>query len=177
MQEEIQNQFNISPPSHHWGRILGLIILLLILAGAGAYYFGYLDKFVDLKTEQEKSPAASLAENQLLTLPPEQLPEGFPEGITFEGETKILHSSNAGLSDGRLAASRTFESSKTVLENFEFYKNLLTKEGWKINNTFEDQSDSRTIFASKADTQLTVSIGKNLTSGIVTVDITATFKR
>ncbi len=100
-------------------------------------------------------------------------PEKFPADIPIESGAKITQNYNATAQDGRFQATRVFETKKTLDENLTIYKNYLSKAGYKVQSTV-DQNNYKMIFGTKDEASLQISIDNNTAFNIKTVSINYT---
>lgn len=98
------------------------------------------------------------------------LPEGFPNNLPLEAEAKVTQNYNATTNDGRVQATRVFETSKTLDENYKIYSDYAKNNGWSL-NTGIDQKDLKVITATKDGQVLQVTINLNTATQIKTVNI------
>lgn len=154
-------------------------ILLSVLGVAvvvGAYYL--ISEYGGIKparqsTNQSKEKDFSVAKKEVAA---NQAPSGFPSDVPIEAGATIIQNYEADVSDGRHQATRVFQSSKTVAQNYQLYLDFLTKNGWTVSNKSETETIA-SLYAVKAGSELTVSITKNSVTGVVTVDLSALVKK
>ncbi len=97
----------------------------------------------------------------------------FPEDVPIENGAKITQNYNATSPDGRFQATRTFETTKTLDENFKIYLGYFEKNNWEINASL-DQENYKMIYAYKDRGFMQISMSSNAVSGIKVVDISFT---
>lgn len=150
--------------------ILSIILVVLIIA-LSVWVYVFYSNTQEVAQEEPKSEVA------IEQVSPDKLPEKFPADIPLESGAKIMQNYNATAPDGRVQATRTFESKKTLDENFEIYKTAFSKNDWVISNTVEDQSNVKAIFASKDNDSVRgqVIIRENAPTQTRIVDVSITF--
>ena len=114
--------------------------------------------------------------NTITNVPTSQFPESFPANIPIDGYDKILSNYNAVSPDGKIQATRSFSSVKSVNENFIFYRTFLSTNGngWNLINEVNDPSnpDHKALFAKNANGGiLSVNIGGGRMAGTSIVDL------
>lgn len=153
-----------------------LLSVIGIAVVVGAYYF--LSEYGGIKpagqnTSREEAEDFSVVKKEVDA---SQTPSGFPAEIPIEAGAAIVQNYEAEISDGRHQATRVFQSSKTVAENYELYLDFMNKDGWEV----QSQSQAETVaslYGVKAGSELTVSITKNTVTGAVTVGLSALLKK
>lgn len=102
-----------------------------------------------------------------------KLPDQFPADIPLEAGATVTGNYNATATDGRSQATRSFETQKTLDENFKIYSDFFKSAGYKVDSTI-NQATFKAILASKADFKVQVNMSVNPTTKVKTVDITVT---
>ena len=118
------------------------ILLIAIIIGMGAYFFSRwnIDRNVSPKGTLQPTP-------RVIQFEPYIIPSTFPKDIPVEAGSKPLKSFFAELADGMTSTVRSFQSTKSVQANFDFYKKWLTQNNWQILTESSDKSDKKSIFA------------------------------
>ncbi len=140
--------------------IAGSVVVLLLVIFALA----------QLKSRMGQTPTPTVSNpNQVESYQNGQLPPGLPENIILESGVKITQSFTATSPDGKVQSTVGFDSSNTVRENFDLYKNYLSKNGWKLVQTADDTADHKAILANNANGYLTVNISKGETESVESI--------
>ncbi len=100
-----------------------------------------------------------------------KLPDTFPADIPLEAGAKITQNYNATTNDGRSQATRAFETTKTLDENYKIYTNYIKNGGWTL-GTGVDQKNFKVITASKNGQVLQITMNLNLGTQVKTINIT-----
>ncbi|RJQ28885.1 hypothetical protein C4571_02485 [Candidatus Parcubacteria bacterium] len=105
----------------------------------------------------------------------EKLPEKFPVDVPLEEGAKILKNYNSVSPEGRVQASRVFESNRSVAANFDLYRNFLTdrQNGWTVVYELNNPSQPayKAIFARRTDGVLNVTIRSSTQERASIVDV------
>lgn len=146
--------------------ILCFIILIVILF------------VVSYKAVDKIRDANKIKEIQVTTTPvdPKKLPEGFLSSVPIEKGAKITQNYNAVSEDGRVQATRTFETKKSLIENFKIYEDYLKNNDWQIDSTV-DQTSFKMLFGKKDGSTLQISMSENSLTKIRSVNISFTGKK
>lgn len=151
--------------------ILGLLVFVGV---ASAILVLVIAKPANHRTSDKNAGEVSQEKSIVKTeLAADQAPQAFPANIPIEKGAKITQNFNATALDGRLQATRAFETALTLSQNFNLYRDFMNKNGWKIDTTV-DLENYKIIAASKERAKLQVSIDKNQGSGVKTVSISYT---
>lgn len=100
-----------------------------------------------------------------------KLPEKFPSNIPLEDGAEITQNYNATSPNGRLQATRSFVTKKSLTENIDLYTNFLNKDGWKTSVSSNDTAFKK-VTGSKEGKKLIIAVDENKTSKKKTVIIT-----
>lgn len=119
----------------------------------------------------DKKMAVKPSQQKKTELPVSQTPAKFPAEVPIEKGAKILQNYNISDADS-LQATRVFETTKSLDENFNLYKEFFTKNGWTIINTL-NQPQLKVISATKEDFHAQVTIAENAKK-VKTVDLSFT---
>lgn len=130
--------------------ILWLMAVLILLA-AGLYGYSYFT------TKEFTGNSGTTQHGKVTTtlVPEDRLPKNFPSSIPLEAGAAVTVNQNSVDLNGNQVASREFVSSKTIWENFTFYKEVLEKEGWTITST-SDKETQKVIFATKGKQEVNI---------------------
>ncbi len=145
-----------------------LVILLIFtaLAVAGVLLFFFKDKLV---------PKSGGPEPEITQVDPGKSPDSFP-AIPISSDAVIVNNFNAATPDGRIQATRTFENSRSVTDNFSYYHQFLadSKNGWTVVSEVNNAGDPshKVIFAKNVDGTLTINISIGRTPSVSLVDVT-----
>lgn len=104
---------------------------------------------------------------------PSQAPAKFPSNVPIEAGAKIVQNYNANTADGRFQATRVFETSKSLAENFKIYGDFAKADGWETRSQI-DQPTYKMLLFHKGNADLQVSIDENQSTKIKTVNISYT---
>lgn len=100
-----------------------------------------------------------------------KFPEKFPSNVPIEAGSEITQNYNATTPDGRLQATRSFITKKSLVENIDLYTNFLKKDGWKTSVSNNDPAFMK-VTGSKEGQKLIIAVDENRTSKKKTVIIT-----
>ncbi len=145
----------------HLNLVIAIVLLVLV-----AVFFIFFHK-LKFDTQRQIKVEKTLVESS-------SLPELFPKDIPIEKDAKITQNYNATSPDGRFQATRAFETKKSLDENLKLYQDYFKKNKWDIQSTVDTDPNYKMIFAVKLPYQVQISMNKNTTSGIQTVDISLT---
>ncbi len=151
--------------------VKAIVLAVLVILLAVVWYFSMKK---DEKVEPTPQPVTDTEQKVKATkteVDSTKVPENFPTDIPIEPGAKIVDNFNATAPDGRVQATRSFESAKSAQENFTFYKNLLTQKGYEIVNT-ANRDNLQVIFAKKGDGLVNIAILNNQATSMRTVSIT-----
>ena len=80
-----------------------------------------------------KYPGGVGAVNRITEIEKENLPQQFPVDVPLESGASVIRNYNAVSPEGRVQATRVFESLRSPQSNFDIYKKYFTQtSGWKI---------------------------------------------
>lgn len=102
-----------------------------------------------------------------------QLPDKFPTNLPAEAGAKVTQNYTSTTPDGRFQATRTYETAKTLDENYSLYQDYFQKNGWQL-QTGEDGKDIKLVSASKDGLKALVTITANQSTKVRVVDVTFT---
>lgn len=134
--------------------IAAIVILLVVFAGV--YFFVLAPRNPQQPAGQPTGIKANVSKKDVDT---KILPDNFPSTIPLEASAKITQNYNASSVDGRVQATRAFDSKKTILENDAIYTSFFTNDKWKVTHTF-DKPDLKVIVASKDNQFVQIKIQK-----------------
>ncbi len=128
-----------------------------------------------VKTSQTNTPANAQKKQdvQIKKVDNSKLPDQFPADIPLETGATVTGNYNATAADGRSQATRSFETTKTLDDNFKLYSDFFKKSGYTVNSTI-NQANFKAILASKGDLKVQVNMSTNPTTKVKTIDITVT---
>lgn len=145
----------------HLNLVIAIVFLLLATIFFISFYQLKFNKHPQIKIEKTIVDSA-------------ELPELFPKDIPIEKDAKITQNYNATSPDGRFQATRAFETKKTLDENLKIYQDYFKKNKWEVQSTLDTDANYKMIFAVKLPYQVQISMNKNTTTGVKTVDISLT---
>ncbi len=99
-----------------------------------------------------------------------KLPDKFPANIPQESGAVILQNDVQTSINGRFQATRSYETSKTLAENYQIYQTYFQQNGWKI-TTSTNEAAYKSITATKGDLSLQVNLNDNQLTKTRTVDL------
>lgn len=148
--------------------LVGLIIIIAFALGATLVINIFKKDDAPAQTTDElKSPVTKTEVAQ------DKLPEKFPATLPIEEGAKITQNYNATANDGRYQATRAFETSKTLAENYTLYNNWLKSNGYTISSTV-DEDVYKMVSGTKDKQTVQVSVSENTASKTKTVTISLT---
>lgn len=153
--------------------IIGVIALVAVVTAIFVFFANQASNIPSNQMSEVPKKDTKPLEIVKTTVAPDQAPEGFPANIPIEEGAKILQNYNATAPDGRFQATRVFQTSLTLVQNLNLYRDFLNKDGWKIETTL-DLENYKMILGSKANAQLQISIDNNAAIGMKTVNISFT---
>jgi hypothetical protein len=125
----------------------------------------------------KKNPATNTPANQQgpveitkKNIDPAELPPMFDSDFPVESGSPILLNELQTLSDGRAQATRSFETKKTLAENFKLYSDYFKANNWIITDTI-DQAGYKVIGATRSSLSARVELNDNTVTKQKTVDI------
>lgn len=125
--------------------IVGIAILAAVIAIARLYH-----------------PKLKLPALNVQNVPLYSFPNKFPVSVPVEEGAIVVSNYNATSPDGKIQATRTFESKKSVDENFGFYKKFIAdrNSGWVFLNEVNNgnQPGHKALFAKSGFGTLSVNI-------------------
>ena len=134
--------------------IVMLVIVALILAG--------ILLLIPFRAATPQPP------NVITDVPESQFPDFFPS-VPIEGYAKVVANYNAEAPDGRVQATRTVTSRKSVAENFALYETFIAapENGWTLLNKVDIPSDPdhKALFAKGTEGILSVNISAGAGEG------------
>ena len=124
---------------------------------------------------QRPVPPAGSAENIITNVGLGAFPEQFPRDVPIEAGAVLVKNVHATFPDGRVQATRAFESTMSAAFNFAYYKKYVTDagHGWIFLNEVNVASDPdhTAIFAKNVDGILSINISAETSSGASLVDL------
>lgn len=121
------------------------------------------------RTTPEGKPSTGIIKKDV---PPQTLPGKFPAEIPLEPGAKVVQNYTVTTADGRLQATRVFETAKSLEEQHQLYQDFFSRGGWRVISAV-NQPALKTVAAMKGTVQVQVSIAENTLTKIKTIDITA----
>jgi hypothetical protein len=98
------------------------------------------------------------------------LPDKFPADFPRESGAKILQNDVQTSADGKFQATRSYETAKTLADNFQIFQTYFQKTGWKVTDSV-NALNFKSITAVKGDLSLKVSLNNNELTKTQTVDL------
>lgn len=164
----MDNPFHTKPP--HPKLLIVLAVVIVILA-SGIYW---------AQKKKGQGPISPPSTSQKTTTPTyttkllssTDITKLLPINLPLEKDAQVLQSSQVIDKEGTEQINYQFVTQKTLAENFNLYKNYLVNNGWKIQNTLNNQ-DLKSISATKETEKKTINItvSKNTLTGENIVDI------
>ena len=126
--------------------IIGIVVLIIVLLIGG--YFVFKNNLGRIgKEEQQEIKKETTIIPKVTQSPKNQLPKGFPENIPLNGKKDDFSGSYSlnyqGVEQGQKVID--FTSSKSVKDNFDFYKNWAKKNNWNILGEPYTENEARLI--------------------------------
>jgi hypothetical protein len=115
-------------------------------------------------------PASGSLQVTKTEVPPGTAPQGFPADIPIEAGAKITQNYNATAGNGLFQATRVFDSSKSMDQNFAIYSDYLKSAGWTVVNTL-NLSTTKVLAAKKGAANLQITIAQNTVTKVISVSI------
>lgn len=140
---------------------IGLIAILT--AGISIWY---ASKYNSDDKDQVKAP-----EVKKTIVEAEAIPPRFPAGIPLEKDAKIIQNFSITTPGGGFQSSRTFETQRSLDENFALYNQYFNNRNWKIESS-SDTAQLKQVTAVKDDLQVQVVLNENTEQNRKTVEIT-----
>lgn len=135
----------------------------------GGLLFAFLRKDNQQNTILQKRELPKQAE--ITNLPRDQKPSFFPEGVPIESGAEIVQNFDAINTRNEKQGTRDFFSKKTIEENFVFYKNYFTTDGWTIISEQEKTEVGWLIFAEKGNNAMNIRIYEDIATKKVRVSL------
>lgn len=145
-----------------------IILVLAVLIAAGAFYL--------LKTTRENNVRETALEASLVQKTDvdfSKAPEKFPSDVPIESGARLTQNYNATTPDGKLQATRSFETTQSLDANLVKYTDFLKSNGWDIQATTNDPT-YKMVYGVKGVDSLLISIDENKVNKIKTVSISYT---
>jgi glyoxylate carboligase len=152
-------------------KILFWVLAVLV---AAAVVFALVKHFAKAPTTSTSQQKGATALAQRKDIDPSQLPPHFPPDIALPGNVKVLQNYTLD-STSENQAIRVYETTKSLADEFKYYKDILTKSGYVIGKTI-DQTYVKTISAMKGNTQIQVTIAENTVTRQKTVNVSSVEK-
>ncbi len=99
-----------------------------------------------------------------------EIPRGMPSTVPMEDGAKILENSNTTTSNNALQATRIFESTKTLAENFAIYEKYLIDNNWSIVTRIND-STNKVLAGRSGPSTLQIGMDQDPQTKVVKVSI------
>ncbi len=150
-------------------KVIWALLIVLVLAVAAVLFYSGVFK----SNNSTETPLTTKTEPTVETKEVEksQLPDKFPADFPIEAGATVTTNNVKTSSDGRFQSTHSFESAKTVDQNFAIYSDYFKTHGWIINSTVTTIKNYRSIYAGKGDITIQVSINDNQATHVKTVDI------
>lgn len=109
-----------------------VILLIFLLVGLGVLIYSY--PLITRRTTLAPLQQPAIRNIPLETeVPFDRLPQNFPEEVFVPADSKLIKNTNTSFPDGRLWATRVYETSasvETLQKDYEAY--LQSLEGWSV---------------------------------------------
>ncbi len=102
-------------------------IAVLVLAGTTK-----LQEIISYIKGEPKTLQYPKLQGTITEVPFENLPDKFPTDIPLEEGAKVVKNYNSNYTNGWFEATRVFETARSPEENYTFYKNYFSDNGWII---------------------------------------------
>jgi len=141
--------------------IIGIVVLVIFLIAGG--FFVYKTQTRKQKQEQENVILKNVVTPEITKILPDKLqketPLGFPKDILLNGKIKIIESYNASYAQNPniKQATISFESLKSIQENYDFYSGWAKDNKWEIQTSYE-QGNLMSLYAQKNQMTFNVAI-------------------
>lgn len=160
-------------------KVIYLIIGVLLTAALVVGFINYKKShsLKPLSNQQAKELEAKISQPQVSLVNDQKIPKNFPANIpTGSATDKVVSNYEAVSPNGSIQATREFESSKAIAENFALYNNFFKKSGWDIYSS-NNQGEANSITAAKDLTTVQVLLFTNSESKKSSVRISATITK
>jgi len=138
------------PPTRRVRFLAASAAIFAVVIAAAIYFYPHVTK-----KNEEVTPG-----NIVTEVPVFAVPKDFPVEIPMETNIKILTNYNAVNPAGRLQATRSFESKRTVEENAAFYQKYFSKNdaGWALEDELNIDDAPRTLFGTSSKGKVIITI-------------------
>lgn len=152
---------------------LWLLVVIAVIIIAALAVWAFKPKGDGQNTPQgneEQQPDGAI---QKTVVEPSQLPSIMPSDLPFEANAKIIENYTAPAGLGKQQATRTYQTSKALVEVLTPYEEYFADKAWKIDDTV-DQPRTKAVVAIKDGVRVSVTVSQNDVTGDRIVGVTAT---
>ncbi len=153
--------------------IIGASLLVALVLIAFALYYtksGTTPKAPPVKV----APAEVKTPAQIRKNMTGDVPTLLPKGLATEAAKRFI-SGEEKIEKGQISVSYQYSSSRSVDENINDFKKILTADGWKV-NTDTTLPDIHVITAQKGESYIFGSVSKNSVTGNVLITLNMTIQ-
>lgn len=142
---------------------VGLLAILIAIIGS---WTGRRQTSNNQSNEQNLVQATTITK----TVDNSKLPDNFPANFPQEPGAVILRNDVQTSADGKLQATRSYVTVKSLADNFKLFQDYLKKNNWTV-TVLANQTDHKTLGATKDNLSLQVNLNDNQLTKQKTVDL------
>lgn len=140
--------------------LTAILVIILVIAVAVGLYLAKNNQSIsesDLEAEQKKAPAIQTTE-----VVKSEIPEGFPENLPVELNSRVLQNYETTTNDGRVQSTRTVTTGRTLAQATSVYVNFFSGLGWtEVPGQTSDQNTITTLMMDGTDSLLIIASDNN----------------
>ena len=155
-------------------RFFWILAVLIIVIGGAVLAVYYSDRRSNRMANENPGSNSRNNESEFVKSDVEsyKLPNGFPIDMPLEENARILQNYVVSTPDGRSQSTRSFETQKSLAENYKLYSDYMKKNNWEI-NVKVDQANLKVLSGSSAGLELKIDITQSSVSSprVVTISL------
>ena len=149
-----------------WVAVLAAVLVVAI----GAVLIGrYVSRKHQVSQSPPLPPPLHIVKNKLDA---KQTPDNIPADLPQETGAKVIQNYNGKTEDSRVFSKRTYETAKSLADNYSIFQKYFTSHGWQIISHL-DLPATKSLTAAKNGAQLQINMTENSVTKVKTVNINA----
>ncbi len=160
-------------------KVIWLVLIVGIIAASLTAVF-FLNKNNQrsasrLNDQEVRQLEAKIMQPKSEALPVAELPPSLPKAMPIEDKgAKVVENFEAVVGDGSTQATREFESTNTISEDYALYEAFFKKSGWQILNSDKGETASITAMKDKTIVQVLMFVNTGTKNNSVRISSTIT---
>lgn len=152
-----------------------ILIVALVLLVASIVYLWHVRTHTDVTTQSvaQRTPESAKVSVVRTEVDTRELPKDFPQDLPLEANAVVTQNYTAVVNNSTQQASRTYESSKSLADNYKLYQTYLQDHDWLLVSQVE-QNGYDSLTGLKDGKTIQILISENSGTKVIVVDLSIT---